>query len=489
MSRKWQAKVGSIIKTQQVSNLLSSPAANHFEEEEEEEEIQQDVSRRFCFESQEDKRIRRNRKQGLQEQLAEVEVDINEVAEKDDDDIAASVSMMVAFVLNSVYFKGMIFVVIGINAFHIALQTVETIAIPYSYIFFFVDNLIMGIFICEIVLKWYSGFVIFWKDYWNLLDFIVIFVLHLGPWLAFFSNTRLLRILRVIRAFRSLKTVTSLTGLSLVVETIMQSVTDMANIMMLLIIFMVVLSVVGVKLFGKYVPEYFGDPIKCMFSIFVCFTQDGWMQIFRNFERYAEEDKFTYISACCFFILTILMAAFIIANLIVAVVTTNLDRAMKEMKEEQRSKRDTLPLESKQDKQNKKLEIEGEEDEVPDVGLVHISEVLENGTMGGGGVNVDALKPQRPLYKCDVSHITTEKLEDYFLLLIALDENLKAHQEIRDVLSGVLRQIRGLNDTAGGDAEAARLLIGQRKSASLYDDLSRTTIRSRMEQDDEERKE
>uniref|UniRef100_H2Y0F0 Ion transport domain-containing protein n=3 Tax=Ciona intestinalis TaxID=7719 RepID=H2Y0F0_CIOIN len=233
MSRKWQAKVGSIIKTQQVSNLLSSPAANHFEEEEEEEEIQQDVSRRFCFESQEDKRIRRNRKQGLQEQLAEVEVDINEVAEKDDDDIAASVSMMVAFVLNSVYFKGMIFVVIGINAFHIALQTVETIAIPYSYIFFFVDNLIMGIFICEIVLKWYSGFVIFWKDYWNLLDFIVIFVLHLGPWLAFFSNTRLLRILRVIRAFRSLKTVTSLTGLSLVVETIMQSVTDMANIMML----------------------------------------------------------------------------------------------------------------------------------------------------------------------------------------------------------------------------------------------------------------
>ena len=47
----------------------------------------------------------------------------------------------------------------------------------------------------------------------------------------------------------------------------------MFNIMMLLLIFMLVLSVVGVKLFGNYVPEYFGDPIRCMFSIFVCFTQ------------------------------------------------------------------------------------------------------------------------------------------------------------------------------------------------------------------------
>lgn len=61
-------------------------------------------------------------------------------------------------------------------------------------------------------------------------------------------------------------------------------------------------------------------------------TQDGWMQIFRNFEQYAEEDSFTYACACIFFIITILTAAFIIANLIVAVVTTNLDKAMREMK-------------------------------------------------------------------------------------------------------------------------------------------------------------
>ena len=54
---------------------------------------------------------------------------------------------------------------------------------------------------------------------------------------------------------------------------IFQSIPDMANICFLLIIFTIGLSVVGVKLFGRFVPEYFGDPLKCMFSIFVCFTQ------------------------------------------------------------------------------------------------------------------------------------------------------------------------------------------------------------------------
>lgn len=45
--------------------------------------------------------------QGLNDRLAEAEVDINDVAEKDDNDISFEISNMVAFVLDSIYFKGM----------------------------------------------------------------------------------------------------------------------------------------------------------------------------------------------------------------------------------------------------------------------------------------------------------------------------------------------------------------------------------------------
>lgn len=70
------------------------------------------------------------------------------------------------------------------------------------------------------------------------------------------------------------------------------------------------------------------------------------MHIFRNFEKYREEDPFTYASACIFFIITILIAAFIIANLMIAVVTTNLDKAMQEMKVKRIVKSLKLPIKS-----------------------------------------------------------------------------------------------------------------------------------------------
>ena len=75
-------------------------------------------------------------------------------------------------------FTAVIFTVITLNALHVALQTIESVAIPYSKIFYFVDHIIIGVFVCEIVLKWYSNFTLFWKDPWNVLDFIIVFILH-----------------------------------------------------------------------------------------------------------------------------------------------------------------------------------------------------------------------------------------------------------------------------------------------------------------------
>ena len=51
----------------------------------------------------------------------------------------------------------------------------------------------------------------------------------------------------------------SLAGLSVVVQTIFQSIPDMTNIALLLIIIMLVLSVAGVSLFGRDFPDDFGN--------------------------------------------------------------------------------------------------------------------------------------------------------------------------------------------------------------------------------------
>ena len=116
--------------------------------------------------------------------------------------------------------------------------------------------------------------------------------------------------------------------------------------------------------------------------------------------------------------------------------------------------------------------------------LIHIDEVLENATLdlSGPANSQNVMNSQRPLYKCDLSHLTTEKLEHYFLLLIALDENLKEHKRLREIVKNITKTIRGLNDEAGRDAEAARLLIGEKKSFSLFEEISRSNVNTDADQ-------
>lgn len=75
-------------------------------EDEEEEERKPDakVERRFCFESSADRKLRKQQQGDLLTKMKEV--NINDVVDKDEDDVTAAVETMVMNVLDSVYFKG-----------------------------------------------------------------------------------------------------------------------------------------------------------------------------------------------------------------------------------------------------------------------------------------------------------------------------------------------------------------------------------------------
>jgi len=189
----------------------------------------------------------------------------------------------------------------------------------------------------EILLKWYYGFLIFWKVGWNILDFAIVAALLLIPALQYVGSGRILRILRVLRAARSLRSISGLQGLSLVVQTVIQSLPDMFNIAVVLCIILLVFAVVGITLFGKDIPKYFGNPEKAMFTLFICVTQDGWLNIFEAFKEAGQSQPWIYTVGILYLILAITVGAFVFANLAVAAVVTNLEIAMKEIKAENKS--------------------------------------------------------------------------------------------------------------------------------------------------------
>jgi len=68
----------------------------------------------------------------------------------------------------------------------------------------------------------------------------------------------------------------ALQELQMVMQTILRSVPDMTNIVVLLLLVNFIFCVIGIDMFSEKAPEYFGDMGKCMFTLFVAMTQDGW---------------------------------------------------------------------------------------------------------------------------------------------------------------------------------------------------------------------
>jgi cation channel sperm-associated protein 4 len=81
----------------------------------------------------------------------------------------------------------------------------------------------------------------------------------------------------------------------------------------------------GVTFFGTKSTKYFGDLPAALFTLFICITQDGWLGIFRELK---EEGQ--YVAAAIYFTSFIMIGAFVFANLVVAVVVTNLELSVKQ---------------------------------------------------------------------------------------------------------------------------------------------------------------
>ncbi|KAJ8042748.1 Cation channel sperm-associated protein 4 [Holothuria leucospilota] len=390
--------------------------ANKFKKQTEDEE---EIERLFTFDP---KAVQKGGALSDMFEKEEVVEDFKDVVDQDDERVEEVVSQeLVGQMVEGTAFRFFILGVIVINCILIGLGTNEKLSEDYSWLFTIFDYTVLTIFTVELLLKWFSGFFIYWRVGWNVLDFFIILTLLMGPTLTFLGSSRILRILRVIRAFRSLRSVSALTGLSVVVQTIFQSIPDMTNIVLLLIIVMIVLSVAGVSLFGKDFPLFFGDLGAAMFSLFICVTQDGWMGIYEEFQNTSH-----YITGGIYFIVCVVIGAFVFANLVVAVVVTNLDKAMKEVKEENKQNKDLLAT--------KPMGVD-DPDYEKTVPIVSVDDVLAKANLAA----------QSPLFFGDFKYLTQEKLEHYIITLAAIEQNLVEYKKIHKELEQIFSIVWNLN--------------------------------------------
>jgi len=61
--------------------------------------------------------------------------------------------------------------------------------VNYEELFDVIDELILGVYMTDILLKWYCNFALFWKNGWNIFDLGVVALMLLGVGKFLLSNS------------------------------------------------------------------------------------------------------------------------------------------------------------------------------------------------------------------------------------------------------------------------------------------------------------
>ncbi|XP_044527296.1 cation channel sperm-associated protein 4 [Gracilinanus agilis] len=320
-------------------------------------------------------------------------------------------------------FQALLAILLVANAITIALRTNSHLGQEHYELFSAIDDIVLTILMCEVLLGWFNGFWIFWKDGWNILNFVIVFGLVLGLFFDVFDH---IAIAYTLRALRLMHVCMAIEPLARILRVIIQSVPDMANIMALILFFMLVFSVFGVTLFGSMVPVHFQNMQVALYTLFICITQDGWVDIYDDFQMQDREYGLE-IGGAVYFAIFITIGAFIGINLLVVVVTTNLEEMMKAMEKENQEEMTTFVS----------LEVAKEDlsKEKPELQLVHCQECLTDWS---------GTAKQEPLSGGPMENLNENTCDNFCLVLEGIQENLQKYKKIREELNKLVEEVRAI---------------------------------------------
>jgi voltage-gated sodium channel len=200
-----------------------------------------------------------------------------------------------------------IIALILINAVTLGLETSDSVMAAAGPLLHAIDKVILAVFVVELVAKLVVHRVQFFRDPWNVFDFVVV-VIALVPASGPLSVLRALRVLRVLRL------ITVVPSLKRVVGALLGALPGMGSIVLLLGLIFYVGAVMATKLFGEAHPEQYGDLGTTLFTLFQLMTLDGWSG------EIVKPVLATHPYAMLFFVPFILCSAFVALNLFIGVV-------------------------------------------------------------------------------------------------------------------------------------------------------------------------
>lgn len=248
-----------------------------------------------------------------------------------------TLSVPASRIVNSGIFRVFIMFLILLSALLTGIETYSQVAIPYRPLLHAADSIIVWCFVVEILLKILSfghkpfGF---FKDPWNLFDFLIVAVC-LFP----LADTHYVAVLRIARILRVLRMITYLPKLRLIIGALLKSIPSMGYVILLLSLLFYVYGVMGSFMFGKTDPMHFGNLHLSLITLFKVLTLEGWTDIL-NVHLYTENPvpggpvEITSFWPFLYFVSFILVGAMIIMNLFIGVIMNSMEESQRDLEKQ-----------------------------------------------------------------------------------------------------------------------------------------------------------
>ena len=220
-------------------------------------------------------------------------------------------------IANARAFEFGIVAIIIFNALLLGIGTSPTLNRQYGDLMHLVYRIILAIFVLEALIKMVASsprIAGYFRDGWNVFDFLVI-VVALIPFAGQFATiARLARLLRVMRLVSTIK------DLRVIVTALVNSIPSVGHVIMLMGIIVYIYAIIGYHLFSEHDPEHWRNLGYAVLTLFNIITFDGWTDV-----MFAAMDL--NLLAWVYFISFVVVGTFVVINLFIAILIDKMGEA------------------------------------------------------------------------------------------------------------------------------------------------------------------
>ncbi|XP_068600039.1 voltage-dependent R-type calcium channel subunit alpha-1E [Brachionichthys hirsutus] len=289
------------------------------------------------------------------------------------------------YVVNLRYFEMSILLVIAASSIALAAEDPVATSSNWNKVLRYFDYVFTGVFTFEMIIKMIDqGLILhdgsYFRDLWNVLDFIVV----VGALVAFaLSNVmgnnkgrdiKTIKSLRVLRVLRPLKTIKRLPKLKAVFDCVVTSLKNVFNILIVYKLFMFIFAVIAVQLFkgkffyctdsskdtekdcqGYYIDYgkdkkemkrrewkrhefHYDNVVWALLTLFTVSTGEGWPQVLQHSVDVTEEDRgpshSNRMEMSIFYVIYFVVFPFFFVNIFVALIIITFQEQGDKMMEE-----------------------------------------------------------------------------------------------------------------------------------------------------------